>query len=226
MKSLHFQMSKKYKLTKENMEKVLKSPLSKPKSWFKSGRKINVNNRMKKNYYYVLLFDAGTNLHHGGWDEDNKKISYPDFKPKYSPQQMLRFGVFEGKYCNDQIFEFPREWFLSSRGEFNHTKFSPEEADPKCNYFKVKSRQSLQEWRRKKWIPCAPGDKDIRGWFEWYMRYWLGRRQPSVDSIQIKRWKAFTRHYAQYIKQTKGKGKDKHPKRRQALLQWSYPCMD
>jgi hypothetical protein len=129
-------------------------------------------------------------------------------------------GAFEGKYCNDQIFEFPKEWYS------NMSRLSPESANFKINHFGVKSRQSLQEWRRKKWIPCSKGDKDTRGWFEWYCRYWLGRRQPDVDIVQVKRWKSFARHYGQYIKNTMGKGKNIHPRRRQALLQWSYPCMD
>jgi hypothetical protein len=220
-------LSKKYKLTKEIMEEslALKSQ-AKLLKWFKAGKIVKVNNRMQKNYSYELTFDPGKNLTHGGLDKDEVSIKYSDFKPKYSPQKMLRMGVFGGKYCNDQIFEFPREWFCAENGKFNSKKFSPEGADPECNYFKIRSRQSLQEWRRKGWIPCAKGDKDTRGWFEWYCRYWLGRRQQEVDEIQIKRWKAFSRHYGQFKKNTKGKGNEKHPKRRQALLQWSYPCKD
>lgn len=212
-------VSKKYKLTKEIMIDCLNMKQSNLKSWFKSGKKIHVNNRMQKNYTYELTFDAGKKLKNGGLDADGNKITYPDFNPKYTPKQMLNMGVFEGKYCNDQIFEFPREWYK------NINKFSPETPNSKVNYFKVKSRQSLQEWRRKKWIPCTKGDMDKRGWFEWYCRYWLGRRQPEVDKIQIGRWKSFNRHYAQFLKHTKNKGINIHPKRRQALLQWSYPCI-
>lgn len=213
-------ISKKYPLTKEIMVNSINSKLSKPKKWFTAGKKIIVKNRMQDNYSYTLVFNAGVKLTHGGYDKNGKKISYPDFKPKFSPGKMLQLGVFEGKYCNDQIYEFPKEWYSYI------SKFSPEKPDSTVNYFGIKSRQSLQEWRRKKWIPCADGDKDKRGWFEWYCRYWLGRRQPNVDEVQIKRWKAFNRHYGQYLKHTKGKGKDIHPRRRQALLQWSYPCMD
>ena len=201
--------SKRYTLTKENMLIGLKK--SKPLKWFKSGRVIKVNNRMQSNYNYMLEYNAGTNLTNGGDD-----IFYPDFKPMYSPKEILLMGAFEGKYCNDQIFEFPCDWF-------NLDKLSPSHADPTLNYFGVKSRQSLQEWRRKKWIPCCDADMDTRGWFEWYCRYWLGRRMPDVDKIQIRRWRSFNRHYAQYKKHTKGHI-GKHPKRRQALLQWSYPC--
>jgi hypothetical protein len=220
-------ISKKYKLNSKIMEKCLTLKKSKFLKSFKKGKKIKVSNRMQKNYSYVLIYNCGKKLREGGVDENGDLIKYPDFKPKYSPGQMLNMGVFEGKYCNDQIFEFPREWYFSSvkNGKFNEKKFSPEYADSKCNYFGVKSRQSLQEWRRKGWIPCAVGDKDTRGWFEWFCRYWLGRRQPNVDSVQIKRWKSFKRHYAQYLKHTKG-APGKHPKRRQALLQWSYPCKE
>ena len=207
--------SKKYQLTKELMIECLKNNKSKPKKWFIKGKKINVNNRMQKNYTYELTFNAGTNLKNGGLDADGNKIVYKDFNPKYSPGVMLNMGVFEGKYCNDQIFEFPKEWYL------NINKFSPEKSNYKINYFKIKSRQSLQEWRRKKWIPCADGDMDKRGWFEWYCRYWIGRRQPNVDIIQIKRWRSFTRHSAQVKKHSAGK-LDQRTRQRQALLQWSY----
>lgn len=187
--------------TKAEMEKMLASPRSHPLGWFKKGRVIKVNNKMQKGQY-KLTEDPGKNF-------DSK------FKPRYTPKQMLRMGVFEGKYCNDQVYEFPREWYYLK-------KMSPEKADPSLNYFKIKSRQSLGEWRRKKWIPCHPKDMDSRGWFEWYMRYWLGRRIPEVDAIQIKRWRAFARHYAQVKKNTVSI--KERPKQRQALLQWSWDC--
>jgi len=208
-----------YKLTKVDMKESLKSPKSKKKAWYKKGKTITVNNRMQKNYSYKLTYNAGTNITNGGVDVNGNLIKYLNFNPKYSPGKMLQMGVFEGKYCNDQIFEFPREWYKLS-------KLSPEKADPNVNYFGIKSRQSLREWRRKKWIPCHRKDRDKRGWFEWWCRYWLGRRIPEVDAIQIKRWRAFNRHYGQYVKNTMGKGNDIHPRRRQALLQWSYPCID
>lgn len=214
---------KQYNLTNEGMENALKSNESKTKKWYVSGKTIFVNNKMQKNYSYTLLFNIGTKLTHGGFDKNGVKIKYPDFKPKYTPQQMLRMGVFEGKYCNDQIFEFPKEWFLNNKGTLNTEKFSPEKPNANCNYFKVKSRQSLQEWMQKKWIPCAIGDKDIRGWFEWYCRYYLGRRQPNVDIVQINRWKKFARHFAQ-VKKNVPKQLNKRIVQRQALLQWSWDC--
>lgn len=189
-------------MNREKMEKMLKSSRSKPLKWYKKGKVIRVDNIMQKNYTYRLSEDPGKNFD-------------PKFTPKYTPGQMLKMGVFEGKYCNDQIFEFPKEWYFLD-------KMSPEAPDPSKNYFKIKSRQSIGEWKRKGWIPCHPDDKDTRGWFEWYMRYWIGRRMPEVDAIQIKRWRAFARHYAQVKKNTTSI--KQRPKQRQALLQWAWPC--
>lgn len=188
------------KLTKEIMCKALET--SNPLCWFIKGKSIIVNNRMQTDYKYTLSENAGENF-----DEN--------FTPKYTPGEMLKMGVFEGKYCNDQIGEFPQEWYLDALDNL-----SPEGADVKCNYFSgYKSRQSLQVWQEKKWVPCADDDKDLRGWFEWYMRYWIGRRIPHIDQIQISRWKKFKRHYVQIKKAPF----NKRQRQRQACLQWAWP---
>lgn len=107
-------------------------------------------------------------------------------------------GVFEGKYLNDTVKEFPKEWFTEKTIE----KMHPEKRDAKWNYYKVKSRQSLQTWISNGWIPVDGDgrDKDVRGWFQWYCRfrtclknlmissrYYMGRRIPGVDEKQISR---------------------------------------
>ena len=212
------------KITRKIMEGCLAMQRARPLAWYVAGQIVKVSDRMQRSYNYVLVFDAGKYLRHGGWRKDGTVVRYDGFRPRYSPQQMLRMGVFEGKYCNDKIFEFPREWYMTASGVFNAAKFSPEAPDPRVNFFGVKSRQNLGEWRRRLWVPCHPSDRDKRGWFEWYCRYWLGRRQPDVDAVQVARWMAFVRHYAQFKLQTEGRGESIHPRRRQALLQWSYPC--
>ena len=166
------------------------------KKWFITGRNIEVNDKMQK-YSYKLTYKAGTNLKNGGYDNNGEKIRYPTFKPYYTPQQMLNMGVFEGKYMTDCEGEFPKEWYISAKKK---KKLCPKKADPSINYFKIKSRLSLKEWRKRGWVPVHKKDKDIRGWFQWYCRYWIGRRIPEVDIIQIKRWKAFARHSAQVKK--------------------------
>lgn len=189
------------------------------KSWFKAGREIKVNDKMQR-YAYTLTYNAGTNIKNGGLDKEGNIIRYDNFKPFYTPHAMLTMGVFEGKYLNDCEDEFPKEWFIAAR---RRNKLCPKKADVSVNYFKIKSRLSLQEWRKRGWIPCCEDDKDVRGWFQWYCRYWIGRRIPKVDSIQIKRWASFKRHFAQVKKHAKG-NLNKRKKQRQALLQWSWNC--
>lgn len=101
-------------------------------------------------------------------------------------------GVFEGKYLNDCRTEFPADWFRNAA-------LAPQTANAGINFFRLKSRLSLQEWQKRGWI-YGP---DPRGWFQWYCRYYLGRRLPEIDRIQIRRWKSFKRHKIQ-IEKTAG----------------------
>lgn len=155
---------------------------------------------------------------------------HPDFKPALSPAEMLKLGVFSGKYLNDCAAEFPREWFEDA---VKADKLRPVAADPEVNLFKVKSRKSLQYWLEKGWIPAADGDQDPRGWFQWYCRYWIGRRMPDVDAAQIKRWKAYVRHAGQIkasykklkaseVPKTRKEKLTHRPRQRQGLLQWAH----
>lgn len=178
----------------------------KPLHSFKPGYKIYVNDKMQSQYSYTLSEPYGKNFR-------------SDFKPALSPGEILFLGAFEGKYMNDCYKEFPKYWYTKS---LQAKKLSPDKPDASINHFKIKSRLSLQEWIRRKWIPIIPGDKDVRGWFQWYCRYYIGRRMPSVDDKQINRWKSFKRHVGQVEKNCKKKDKKCRPKQRQALLQWAY----
>lgn len=129
------------------------------------------------------------------------------FSPAFTPKQMLALGVFEGKYLNDTT-EYPDEWFVKAR-----ISLVP---DTEMNYFGVKSRSPLSIWQANGWI----NPQDPRGWFEWYCRYYTGRRTED-DTRQIKRWAAFVRHSAQIIKHGL-KNPNIRRIQRQALLQWSH----
>lgn len=159
---------------------------------------IFVNDKMQKNYVYELSESMGKNF-------------APDFKPELSPKQMLELGVFEGHYLTDCQNEFPKDWF-------ENAKLDIKKANIECNYFKVKSRQSLKIWQQKGWII----EPDIRGWFQWYCRYYMGRRIEYIDKVQIARWKAFKRHKAQVEQNCMMLNLDCRKKQRQALLQWAY----
>lgn len=172
-----------------------------------SNKVVRVKNMMQQDYSYVLSKQEG--------DLSDIQEKFPEFKPYYSPKEMLEMGIFEGKYFRDAHDEYPSDWF-------ENAKESEGEADPSLNYFKVKSRRPLSEWQDKGWIV---GD-DPRGWCEWYFRLYAGRRDPEVDEIQVKRWLSFKRHQAQ-VKQNCRKGDLQcRPVQRQALLQWSYKCDD
>jgi len=164
---------------------------------YKLGDIVVVDDTMQRGYSYRIAAPTG-----GGFA--------PDFTPYFTPQQMLELGVFEGKYCNDCRPELPDAWFAKAK--------TAAVADPALNYFGVKSRQPLSVWREKGWI-IGP---DPRGWFQWYCRYYLGRRLPEVDAKQIKRWRAFRRHAAQVRANCEPGDLWCRPRQRQALLQWSY----
>ncbi len=159
---------------------------------------VTVNDKMQKHYRYVLTEPIGKNFN-------------PEFKPELTPKQMLILGVFGGKYMTDCRKEFPGDWFRKA-------KLCPEKHDPGLNYFGVNASKPLSYWRKKGWI--YPDDP--RGWFQWYCRYYMGRRLPEEDNRQIARWKAMRRHISQIYKHCKSGDTKCRPKQRQAVLHWAY----
>ena len=101
-----------------------------------------------------------------------------EFRPELTPKEMLELGVFGGKYLTDCQKEFPPGWFKKA-------KLSADRRRASLNFFGVNASQPLQEWRRKGWIY----KEDPRGWFQWYCRYFCGRRCAD-DLRQIARWRA------------------------------------
>ena len=102
------------------------------------------------------------------------------FKPGLTPKEMLEAGVFGGHYFKGDISEYPKNWFKKA-------KINDDYFDVNLNYFKVKAGLSMEEWMAKGWI----FPEDPLGWFQWYCRYTIGRRNSKMDKIQIQRWKNF-----------------------------------
>ena len=135
-----------------------------------------------------------------------------DFKPALTPKEMLAFGVFGGWYFGRDIAEYPKEWFKDA-------KISKNGFNVQLNFFKVQSGQSRTIWKNKGWIT----PEDPLGWFQWYCRYFMGRRIPDIDQIQIGRWRSFgPRHRAAIMHNCSSQDLGCRPKQRQALLQWAY----
>lgn len=161
-------------------------------------KKVVVNDKMQTNYTYELTEPVGKNFD-------------PDFKPELTPKEMLALGVFGGKYMTDCKNEFPDDWFLQA-------KLCSKFHDATLNYFEVNASSTLKIWRDRGWI----FPEDPRGWFQWYCRYYMGRRCPEMDNIQIKRWKAIKRHIAQIRKNCHPGDMNCRKKQRQAVLHWAY----
>lgn len=161
-------------------------------------KRVVVNDKMQKGYKYTLTAPIG------------KKFD-PRFTPDLTPKQLLEMGVFGGKYMTDCKKEFPKSWFVRA-------KLSTGGKNPKLNFFGIDASQSLQIWRKKGWIH----KDDPRGWFQWYCRYYMGRRVPEEDNRQIRRWIAMRRHLAQVQNSCRAGDYFCHRKQRQALLHWAY----
>jgi hypothetical protein len=161
-------------------------------------RAIVVHDRMQSGYRYIRTAPVGKNFH-------------PEFKPQLTPKEMLELGVFGGLYMTDCKNEFPKSWFT-------HAKLSPDRKRYReLNYLKTNASQSLSVWKSKSWIH----KDDPRGWFQWYCRYYMGRRHED-DCRQIKRWRAITRHISQVVYNCRVNDQHCRPKQRQAILHWAY----
>ncbi len=160
--------------------------------------KVYVKDKMQTGYSYERVAPIGAEFS-------------PDFKPELTPKEMLQLGVFGGKYLNDCTAEFPSDWFTDS-------KLASQEKDISLNYFSVDASLPLSEWINRGWIH----PQDPRGWFQWYCRYFLGRRTEVEDIRQIKRWNAFRRHAGAVRKYCEPYDYQCRKKQRQALLHWAY----
>lgn len=156
-----------------------------------------VTDMMQKKYSYIRSEPIGKNFN-------------SEFKPDLTPKEMLELGIFGGVYMRDCTDEFPKSWFTKA-------KFSQGKYDKNLNYFKTKASQSLAIWRQNGWIH----PDDPRGWFQWYCRYYMGRRHPD-DARQIRRWVNMKRHILWLQNACRIGDEFCRPRQRQALLHWAY----
>ena len=158
---------------------------------------ITVHDLMQQGYTYTLTAPEGANF-------------APDFRPELTPAELLALGVFGGRYMTDCAAEFPAAWFAQA-------KLSPGRRDPALNYFGVNASQPLAVWRARGWLH----PDDPRGWFQWYCRYFMGRRMAD-DARQIRRWRAYRRHLVQVERNCLPGDMTCRRRQRQSLLHWAY----
>ena len=156
-----------------------------------------------------------------------------NFSPNKTPIEAINEDAFGGTYFRDIYSGVNGKWYRDSWKEFNFLKninakyYSSNYYDAEVNKYGVKCGTSLRFWENKGWI----NGQDPYGWFQWYCRYYLGRRS-SDDERQIKRWVDIrSRFKGILIKMIKNKGVkfddySVSPKIRQILLHWGYELVE
>ena len=125
--------------------------------------------------------------------ENLKFDDFPEFRPNLSPKQILQLGSFGGTYFRpiksvvtgktygDEVWkELPADWL---EGLDIETEVASSHYDKEVNRYGVRSGASLEEWESKDWIVS----QDPYGWFQWYCRFYQGRRTHD-DDRQVGRW--------------------------------------
>lgn len=159
---------------------------------------IDYTDTLQSDYHYFLTEPEGKNFN-------------PLFEPQLSPKQMLELGVFGGEYFADKPSDIPHQWWKNAKLSNTY--------DKDLNYFGVRASQPRSVWLQKGWIH---EEYDPRGWFQWYCRYYMGRRIEGYDDWQIQRWNNMKRHIAQLQKACPIGELNCRPVQRQALLHWAY----
>ena len=136
-------------------------------------------------------------------------------------------------YFRDIYSNVNNKWHKNSWKEFDFLKnvdkkyYSSNFYYVRVNKYGVKCGTSLRFWENKGWISSI----DLYGWFQWYCRYYFGRRS-SDDKRQIKRFKGIVSRFKSILvkmiknKSTKFDDYSIVPKIRQILLHWEYELVE
>ena len=153
---------------------------------------------------------------------DDKGVLKMDFAPNITPIDVIKKGAFDGTYFRGIYSNVNNKRYKNSWKEFEELKdidkkyYSSDFYDIKLNYYSVEVGTSLRFWESEGWI----NEMDSYRWFEWYFRYWKGRRSED-DKRQINRRKKIVSRFAGILSKSIRDGKDSK-KIRQTLLHWCY----
>ena len=154
------------------------------------------------------------------------------FDPNKTHAEVISEGDFGGTYFRDIYSGVNGKWYQNSWTEFDflknvdHKLYASNFYDVKVNKYGVKCGTSLRFWEKKGWIK----GQDPYWWFQWYCRYYSGRRS-SDDEMQLNRWISIVNRFkGVLVKMIKDKGAkfDDYsisPKIRQVLLHWGYDLL-
>ena len=151
-----------------------------------------------------------------------------DFSPNKTPIEIIKEGAFGGTYFRDVYPNINKKWYKSSWKEFVHLKnidpklYALDYCDINVNKYGVKCGISLGFWRNKGLVNKI----DPYGWFQWYFKYWLGRRSKD-NTRQINTWKKIVSRFRGKLVKLIRNARSKYdhsisPKIRQILLHWGY----
>lgn len=155
-------------------------------------------------------YDAGMYMYRHSEDSPQYYTpAHPDFRPNFSPNEMMRMGVFGDAYFGDELGQERRKLLPSEM--FVGVKIR-EKPSWVSNAYGRKAGMSREWWFERRLI----ADCDPLGWFEWYCQFFNGRRIPKEDRRQIVRWDNFRKRHGQMLLT-----KPDSLGQKQALLQWA-----
>lgn len=173
------------------------------------GVNVRVNNKMQKGYTYKLVKPRG----------DLSDLI--GFEPELSPLEMISYGIMGGKYFSDVVFDF--EYPKEIRDLIKEKSAGiPSVPKRELNYFGVLVDDNRSKWVRSNLI----FPEDPRGWIEWYLRTWLGRRS-SHDKVMVNRWILMKRRLSLLspIENPEDR-RVTNVRRRQDLLEWAFDTVN
>lgn len=107
---------------------------------------------------------------------------YPDFKPCFTPKQMLQLGVFGGTALNS--ISVRDRIPINIIREVNRSQFTQMIPVDTINYYK----QSFPKRFRPNKMPPDISRMHPGGWFEWFCRFSEGF-ESIADRYRINQWK-------------------------------------